>query len=226
MSGAGGGPFGDWIELGPGDLDGIHRLHRAAVAAVSAPGLIRSETRDFFAALLGGDGWLVGRRDAAGELCAYGVLQWALPPAEDLRPLLRLDPAAPFAKLAGCSVRPDLWGSGMQETMIDLRLAEAGRRGIEDVYSTSAPGNARSWANLMARGFAVRALIEQYGGHLRYILHRSVAAPRPYGDAAERVWIAAEEIAGQRAALAAGLIGCAWRRREDGGREILWSRPE
>lgn len=207
--------------LGPADLDAVLALHVAATAAVGRPDLIRPESRDFFAALIAGGGWLAGVFDGEG-LLAYGVLQWDLPPDENLRPLLDLAPDAPFAKLAGASVRPGRWGSGLHEHLIGIRVAEAGRRGLRHLYATSAPGNDRSWENLIGQGFAVRGLVEQYGGHMRYVLYRTSGAGVAPGPG--EVWCDVGDIDRQRELLASGLMGAEWRRGGNGGREICW-RP-
>lgn len=210
-----------WRTLGPADAAAVHGLHLAATEAVGRPDLIRPESRAFFETLLAGGGWLCGTFDDA-ELLAYGVLQWELPPEENLRPLLGLPPDAPFAKLAGAAVRPGLWGSGLHEDMIGRRLAEARHRGLLHLYATSAPGNARSWENLLNRGFGVRALVEQYGGHLRYVVYRRLDDP-PAPDG-EGTWCGVADIEEQRRLLHQGLAGTAWRRTGGDGREICW-RP-
>src|SRR5262245_14076234 len=146
-------------------------LHLAATAAVGRSDLIKPESRDFFGRILGGGGQAIGVRRAE-QLIAYGVLQTDLPPSEDARPLLGLAAGDRLAKLAGASVLPSLWGAGLHAELIARRVTEAERLGIDHLYATSAPGNTRSWTNLVDRGFAVRALIEKYGGQLRYILYR------------------------------------------------------
>ena len=212
-----------WRVLGSGDLERIYDLHRRAAAAVGRPELIRPETPRFFKAILGGRGSITGVEDTDG-LLAYGVLQWDLPPEEDLRELLDLPPDAPFAKLAGASVRPGSWGSGLHEALIAHRVADAAWCGLTELYATSAPGNVRSWTNLLNQGFGVRAVIEQYGGHLRYIVHRNTSAPA--GSAAEAqadvIWCKAGATERERALLADNRVGVRWRTVAGGGREIGW----
>lgn len=220
-----------WRELEPDDLDAVYALHIAATDAVGAPSLIRPETRDFFEAILAGGGRIAGVFDTAG-LLAYGVLQWDLPPVEDLRPLFGLPPDAPFAKLAGASVRPGMWGGGLHENMIARRIVMARDLGLTHLYATSAPGNARSWENLLNCGFEVRALIEQYGGNLRYVVYRGLvrdagrdAAPGPAHDPArdeDGTWCDTDDAARQRQLVDMGMTGASWRRRDDGRREICW----
>ena len=134
---------------------------------VGRPSLVKPEIRR--------GGHVIGVR-RNGQLIAYGVLQTDLPPSEDARPLLGLATGDRLAKLAGASVLPSLWGGGLHAELIARRIAQAERLGIDHLYATSAPGNARSWTNLVDRGFAVRALIEKYGGQLRYILYRHPAS--------------------------------------------------
>ena len=208
------------VSLSASDLDAVYELHLAATGAVGRPELIKPETRDFFERILAGGGSIVGF--VSGEkLVGYGVLQFDLPPAEDARPLLGLAPNDRLAKLAGAAVLPDAWGGGIHDELIHLRVDEARRAGIGHLYATSAPGNLRSWPNLVDAGFAVRAIVEKYGGHLRYILHRDLAAAEQQN--AQGVWCAAEDTERQRSLIAAGYAGTRWRRRADGGRD-LWYR--
>ena len=209
--------------LGPGDVDAVLALHLAATGAVGRSDLIKPEDRGFFERMLGEEGRVIGAFRAR-ELTGYGVLQVHLPPSEDARPYFGLKPSDPLAKLAGAGVRPDRWGGGLHDEFIARRVAEGARLGITHLYATSAPGNGPSWANLMGGGFAVRALVEKYGGHLRFLLYRRADRTATEGGEAGD-WLDAEDVAGQRAALAAGAWGLAWRRRADGGREIRYAKP-
>ncbi|MDQ6435508.1 hypothetical protein RB623_15730 [Mesorhizobium sp. LHD-90] len=205
--------------LSMADLDAVYALHLAATGAVGRPELIKPESRDFFARILSGGGRITGVL-RGGELIAYGVLQLELPPSEDARPLLGLSPADRLAKLAGAAVLPAAWGGGIHDELIHLRVEDARRIGVRHLYATSAPGNLRSWPNLVEAGFAVRAIVEKYGGHLRYILYRDLSAGEP--DEAEGVWCGVEDIDRQRTLLAGGHAGTRWRRRADGGRDIFF----
>ena len=216
--------------LAPGDLERVYAVHLAAIAAVGDPKLVKPEDRGFFERLLAGEGRLLGAfRD--GELIGYGVLQLHLPPSEDARPYLGIPAEESLAKLAGAGVLPGEWGAGLHDVFIDWRVAEGRRLEIEHLYATAAPGNPRSWTNLLAGGFAIRALQEKYGGHLRYFLWRRAAAPAaeaaetPPPDAAAGLWLPSEDAPAQRAALAEGRQGLRWRRRPDGGRDVWYTRP-
>lgn len=214
----------EWRPLSLGEAAAVHALHMAAVAKVGRPDLIRPETLEFFEKILAGGGRILGLDDDRG-LLAYGVLQWDLPPVEDLRPLFGLAPDAPFAKLAGAAVRPDSWGHGLQESVISARLNLATSLGLTHLYATSAPGNWRSWANLLNQGLVIRALIEQYGGALRYILYRDL----DHLDATSQdggVWVDAADTDRQRHLLAAGRCGCAWRRAGGRAFDLLYSQRQ
>ncbi|MFL5260465.1 MAG: GNAT family N-acetyltransferase [Hyphomicrobiales bacterium] len=205
--------------LTPGDLDAIFSLHLEALAAVGRPELVKPESKEFFERMLAGAGRVIGAsRD--GALIAYGVLQFDLPSSEDARPLLALDSGDDLAKLAGASVHPSVWGKGLHDALIGRRIEEAGRLAIRHLYSTSAPGNARSWANLLDRGFCVRGIIEKYGGHLRYVLYRDLALTP--GRSGEGLWCDVGDIARQRLLIANGFAGARWRTREDGGFDICY----
>ena len=209
--------------LSPSDLDAIVALHRRAIEAVGRNDLIKPETPDFFARILGGGGRITGVW-LDGAFVGYGVLQFDLPPSEDARPSLGLSNDVRLAKLAGACVLPHAWGGGIHDSLIDWRIDQARGEGIAQLYATAAPGNARSWENLLAAGFAVRALVAKYGGHMRYLLHRDDGAEpgQPAGN--DDVWCAAEDAEGQQALLAEGRRGRAWRRRDDGGRDLCYRR--
>jgi ribosomal protein S18 acetylase RimI-like enzyme len=211
-----------YAELSASDLDDVYALHLAATAAVGRPDLIKPESHDFFRGILEGGGRITGFFQD-GRLVGYGVLQTELPPSEDARPLIGLSAGDSLAKLAGAGVLPEAWGAGIHDALIDIRVEQARRAGIGHLYATAAPGNARSWANLVDAGFSVRLLFEKYGGHLRYLLHRDLG--RPAAPAGEGVWCAAGDTQRQRELLDAGLTGLRWRRGGDGARELFYGRP-
>lgn len=206
------------------DLDSVFALHLSATSAVGRADLIKPESRAFFERILSGGGHVTGAFRDDDRLVGYGVLQLDLPPSEDARPLLGLAAGDSLAKLAGASVLPEIWGSGIHDALIAGRVEAAGQLGLRHLYATAAPGNARSWENLLAAGFAVRAIIEKYGGHTRYVLHRDLHA-RPV-DTADGEWCAAEDVARQRLLIAAGNAATHWRKLTDGSRQLLYrARP-
>ncbi|WAP67626.1 GNAT family N-acetyltransferase [Jiella pelagia] len=203
-------------------LDAVMQLHLAATGAVGRADLIKPENRDFFERILTGAGRMFGVW-RGGAFVGYGVLQLDLPPSEDARPQLGLKATESLAKLAGACVLPEAWGHGIHDALIEIRVAEARRLGLDHLYATAAPGNARSWENLLAAGFSVCGLVEKYGGHQRYLLHRREGAPqRPTDDG---VWLGAEDTAGQVELIAKGWAAGQWRRRADGGRDLFYRGP-
>ena len=165
----------DWHWLQPSDLDAMEALHHLGRAGMSAQ-LVKPESRDFLASLLHGRGQVIGARSGA-QLVAYGVLLHQLLPSDDPRPLLHLAPERPLAKLAGACVAPSWRGQRLQRALIAQRMARADDRTV--LFVTAAPGNYASWRNLLACGFAVRALEVCYGGLTRYLLAYDPAAPAP-----------------------------------------------
>lgn len=211
-----------YAPLGETDLDAVMELHLLATGAVGRADLIKPESRDFFARILAGDGRIFGIwRD--GAFSGYGVLQLDLPPSEDARPQLGLGASDGLAKLAGACVLPGAWGRGIHDALIAIRIAEARRLGVAHLYATAAPGNARSWENLLAAGFCVRGLVEKYGGHQRYLLHRREGVEQAAGE--DGVWLAADDTPGQMELIARGWAAGRWRRRDDGGRDLFYRRP-
>lgn len=221
------GPAKDlrYSSLSRADFDAILSLHQASTGAVGRNDLVKPEKPDFFERILSGGGAIIGAwLDDA--LIGYGVLQLDLPPSEDARPYFGLTAEERLAKLAGACVLPSAWGGGIHDALIGLRVDEARRLGEVHLYATAAPGNARSWENLMVAGFAVRALVTKYGGHMRYLLYRDDQAPLPAPVDEGVVWCGVDDMARQQALLAEGLFGWGWRRREDGGREMAYRMPK
>lgn len=207
--------------LSSADFDAVVSLHAASIEAFGRNDLVKPETPDFFERIFAGGGALTGAW-LDSRLVGYGVLQLDLPPSEDARSYFGLTAGDRLAKLAGACVLPHVWGSGIHDALIAERIKEADRRGEPHLYATAAPGNARSWANLMAAGFVVRALVTKYGGHMRYLLfrHDSGAAPTQADDGT--IWCAVDDTARQQALLGEGRLGCGWRLRGDGGRDMAY----
>ena len=158
----------NWRPLHPGDLTTMHALHLRSIAGMAAR-VVKPETLEFLASLLDGRGRVIGAWQGEA-LVAYGVLQHELLAEDDPRRVLGLAAGHPLAKLAGAAVAPEWRGLGLQRLLIERRLAMAGEQTA--LFATAAPGNLASWHNLLAGGFAVRALQYRYGGHARYLLAR------------------------------------------------------
>lgn len=203
-----------WRALGPSDLDAVYALHRQAIGEAIRPEVVKPETRDFFAGILGGRGRMVGVfADTAGagaELVAYGVLQRVLPAYDDPRPYIGAPAEAPVAKLAGASVAPAHRGQKLQRALIAARVGLAQPGDI--LFATSAPANPASWINLLSEGFAIRALVPYYGGHLRYLMVRDGTDVTPR----DTRLMSPADAEGQMALLKAGWRGVAARQGAEG----------
>lgn len=191
----------DWRWLQPSDLNAMEALHHLSRAGMSAQ-LVKPESRDFLASLLHGRGQVIGAQ-ANGQLVAYGVLLHDLLPTDDPRPLLHLAAERTLAKLAGASVAPDWRGQRLQRALIAQRMARADSRAV--VFVTAAPGNYASWRNLLACGFAVRALEVCYGGLTRYLLAYDPLAQR--ASSADFLDIDSLDLARQQSLIDAGWQG-------------------
>lgn len=166
------GPW-SWRLIAPGEGARVDALHRRALGA-AGPDVVKPEGPDFFPRILEGGGWIIGVFEAE-RLVAYGIVQHELPPSDDPRPLLGVPPEVMRVKLAGASVDPAMRGKGLQRALIAarVRLAQAAFEGRPILlYSTSAPANFASWANLMAEHFTARAVKLYYGGYPRYVMVR------------------------------------------------------
>ncbi len=192
-----------WRPLQPGDLPAMDALHRRSIAGMAAQ-VVKPETVEFLASLLHGRGRVIGAWHGAA-LVAYGVLQHELLAEDDPRQLLGLAAGHPLAKLAGAAVAPSWRGHGLQRQLIERRLALAAGAAL---FATAAPGNVVSWHNLLAFGFAVRALQYRYGGHPRYLLARVPGERFEPGDAPAQE-LGPAQLAQQQLLLARGWRGVA-----------------
>lgn len=175
------GPAADplaWRWLDTSDVSAVWDLHRVALASVPEPGLVKPEDAGFFERMTGADGVTLGGF-ANSRLVAYGVLQWTLAADDDPRTRFGLTAGTRLAKLAGSSVHPDWRGKGLHEQVITRRSEQALALGYRHLYATTAPGNWRSWTNLLDTGFAVRALVQKYGTLWRFLLHHDPDPPAP-----------------------------------------------
>lgn len=190
-----------WRRLAAADVPSVWALHRIAVAAAPAPGLVKPESAGFFERMAGEDGETLGVH-AGDRLVAYAVLQWRLAPADDPRTAFGLAAETPVAKLAGTSVHPDWRGRGLHEGLILRRRDRAHSLGFRHLYATTAPANWRSWTNLLDAGFAVRALVRKYGSLWRFLLHREADGPAGevcgLADPADHAAVAARLARGER----------------------------
>lgn len=212
-----------WVrQLAEADLDAIEALHHLSMGADIRPDIVKPEKRSFFAGILGGRGAAWGLFEG-GDMVAYAILQHAILPDDDPRPLLGLGDGIRIAKLAGAGVAPSHRGRQLQRRLIALRVEAAGDSDV--LFSTAAPLNVPSWTNLIAEGFAVRAIVTRYGGLVRFLLVRERAAgPVPAALAADGRALAPLDLDGQQALLAAGWRG-AGLARIDGAPAILYVPP-
>jgi len=193
-----------WRGLRPDDFTAMWDLHRASLGN-AGPEVVKAETPEFLQGLLAGRGRVTGGF-AGGELVAYGVLQLDLLPDDDPRAHLGYGRQHSIAKLAGAAVATAWRGAGLQRTLIAERIRLAGDTGL--LFATVAPGNPVSWSNLLASGFAVRAIELRYGGHARYLMLRERAPVHAAPDAAAAAeTLAATGLPRQRELLAAGWRG-------------------
>lgn len=201
-----------WRWLAAADLADVWTLHRIAIAKSPAPGLVKPESAGFFERMVGQDGAIIGGF-AGPRLVVYGVLQWRLAAEDDPRAGFGLAGGTGLAKLAGTSVDPDWRGRGLHDTTIALRLQRAREIGCPHLYATAAPGNWRSWTNLLVGGFTVRALTRRYGTLWRFLLHRRPAPVQPAGPSA---LYDPDDHATLGARLSQGAQGVGWQVDADG----------
>jgi GNAT superfamily N-acetyltransferase len=196
--------------LGTGDFDRVRALNDAVIGPIADAGLVVHESDDFLRAHLGPAGVTCGV-EADGALVACAVL--GLPDADDPYNFgydIGADAAtrATVAHLDGCVVLPDWRGCGLQRRLADWRMTHARSAGRRIVVSAAAPRNVTSLANLFEAGLEIVALKPKFGGHLRFVLVRDLAADAaPAGGGA---WVALDDLEVHRRRLAEGDRGVAF----------------
>ncbi|MFO1251994.1 MAG: hypothetical protein U1E77_12905 [Inhella sp.] len=191
-----------------GDVPALHALHEAVLAALPDPSLFRlfGGAESFFQTHCGqrGESWVVAQ---GGQLLGYAAL--TLPMADDAdNYALNLGWPAERARrvglLSAAMVRPSQRQQGLHRALIRQRLLRAQALGLPELLARAAPANALSRQGLMSQGLAIVWLGEQAGGLQRHVYWRRSAAPVA-GRVA--IWLAADDTAGQQAALAQGWLG-------------------
>lgn len=161
-----------FTRLRPEELPDLLALHDALHAAAPAPGLFVRETDAFFAAHIDAVGRVLGLRDGAGRLRAYGVLGLPGAEAEDNFGRRLGYAGADLARvchLDGCGVDPAWRGRGLQRALTAARIGLGQTLGRDLAVSAAAPANVASIANLTGAGLEVVALVEKYDA-LRFLL--------------------------------------------------------
>ncbi len=164
--------------LDAASLPAILALREAVLARLPHPDsyVPHAEEQAFVRAHLGEAGLSCGvERD--GALVAYGML--SLRPAR-----ARLDPEllarlgdGQVAVLAAAMVHPAHQGRGLHRALIDFRLEAARAAGcprLAAMVSPHAPGSLRT---LLARGLAIRGLVDFPDGRVRYFLEQELPLP-------------------------------------------------
>jgi ribosomal protein S18 acetylase RimI-like enzyme len=192
-----------WRTLGPADVGAVEALHRRALATLADASWVRRESRAFFEAVLGPDGFGVGVEEDR-RLVAYGLVQTRLE-AADAAALPWQYGGPPVAKLCGAAVDPAWRGCGLQGMLAEERMTQGRRMGYRRFFATAAPGNVASWVSLLRAGMAIAARGPRYGGAIRYVLVADEC--RPEGAA---ITVELEDAAGQAACLARGRRGTAF----------------
>lgn len=198
------------------DLPAIGDLYERTLASLD-PALMARESDTFFEAHVARSGRILCVFDGAA-LAAYGVL--GLPRATD--PSFGADlglTEADLAKVAqadGVAVDPTWRGRGLHRLLLTWRVTLAAEFGRGPVLSTVAPANLPSLRNMLAAGFAVRALKRKFGGHWRFILQHG-AAP----DAGAEMHLPLSDLSAIGAALASGAVGIRVVQMQGGAESLL-----
>lgn len=212
--------------LTPADVEAIYALHLEVVSHMRAPGLVRRDSRDYFAAHVDGAGFILGA--FSGErLIGYGLSSFPRDPAENYGVPLGVpsDQLPLVGQLEGAAVSVDHWGRGLHFLLAGWRAVCLADSGYRHICATVAPGNVWSLRNLLRTGLVIRAVGHLYGGLLRFILQHDRQGP-PTPDPATSVSVPLDDLDRQRALLAEGYFCHACTTRGPGDHVLTYSRQE
>lgn len=210
-------PLLTWRELGPDDLDELDALHRLSMGPMVRPEIVKPESKAYFQSILQGRGQAIGA--FAPHLVAYGILQHDHAPADRWEDELRVAADTPIGRLAGASVHPEFRGRRLQRATVSARIAMAPRGML--LFSTAAPANTPSWANLLAEGFNIHRIVLRYGGYARYLMVRD----RALYDQTQAVLVDPMDDARQADLFAQNWHGFARARLPSGAPGLLFAPP-
>jgi hypothetical protein len=191
------------------DLPALHALHAEVMAALPDASMFNlfGGAEAFFGSHFGARGESLGLFRGA-QLLAYGALtRPQAADADNYATYLNWPPerAARVALLSAAMVAPGERRQRLHTALIAARLALAQARQAPELLARAAPGNALSRQALMGQGFALVWLGQQAGGLLRHVFWRP--ATQAVAAKGALTWVAADDLAGQREQLEAGLLG-------------------
>ncbi len=212
--------------LGLDDVDDVYALHLRVQGAMRRPGLVRPDTRDYFAGhVSGGEGFILGCFSEE-RLIGYGLCSLPRDPQENYGVLLGLpaEELLQVGQLEGAAVDEAYWGRGIHRLLATWRANCLVAAGYRHICATVAPGNVWSLRNLLKTGLTVRHLGTLYGGLLRYVMQNDVERPLALDLTASRV-LPVQDIEAQATLLMKGYVGYACSQEPGGPALMHFARP-
>ncbi|MFD4864491.1 GNAT family N-acetyltransferase [Streptomyces sp. NPDC058412] len=168
----------DVQRLGPADLDLLLCLQERIRSTLPDPSVFQTSTPEFIAYCLA-DGGRCYRVVHDGEPVAYRMVYFPRDRPFNLAKDTTL-PAAQYDTVAHwdtVAVMPAWRGHGLARLMNLRALGDLADSGVRHVFATSSPANPHGVRTLMEAGFQPVALVEKFGGRLRFLLYRPYPEP-------------------------------------------------
>lgn len=192
--------------LGVANLPEILYLQEEVIDALEDPARLQPLSEEEFLFILEGNGDMIGVFDGE-EMIAWRAM---LIPDNDHEGLGR-DVGVPEEDIPKViyqeisAVSPRFRGNGLQKMMAGVLMDRVDRNRFRYVCATVMPGNIPSLKDKFSQGLEVAALKDKYGGKLRYVFVKDLAAPEQLRTRSQLIPMA--DIAGQQALLADGWRG-------------------
>lgn len=198
----------------------VYNMHKLVTAHL-LHGMVRPDALDHFERHVSQSGQILGCFLDDGTMVAYGVIGLKSHIVDHMALLLDAD-VNELAVLDGASSLDPYRGYNLHLSVIDQRIAHAGKIGRRVIGATVYPENIRSLRGMFHAGLHVYNYAYMYNGLPRLIFKRELDQPAPAWRHEADLRCADHDA--HKAAVADGLRGYACRQGADGGWLISYGR--
>lgn len=190
------------------DLPFIMKLQKKVENALSSSTILEPLSEEEFTGILSGDRLMIGVF-VEGEMIAFRAMRNPELDAEHLGIDAGLSeddlPKVIYQEIS--TIDPDFQGNGLQNYMGEIVMKIIDNKHFRYVFATVAPFNIPSLKDKLKFGLEIVALKEKYGGKLRYIFMKDLAASKNKRVCNAESFVKMSEIVEQQKLMGAGFMG-------------------